>query len=203
MALLLAFYIPGLYLDSSFICPLFSETPKQLELMPLNAGSKLIDRDWASIVAHQDLHPILFVATCTDNRGRPLCFTETTQVVHTRKYSPSRIPCFETVFFLLLLPLGSNVPEPVGEGWKKGRALPVTLVVRKGLVIRTMKCWCTYNPFDFLWYVWRHSLQAIFWVISPPVKQCVCDLLGQGPGKMQLTLQIGHLATLKPLDLKC
>lgn len=154
-----------LYLDSSFICPHVQKLQSNLEVMPLNAGSKLIDPtslSWCKLdsdarapLAERPYLVCGHVCSTRTIEDLHVCFTETAQLVP-RKHVQVAYRALK-LCFSLLLPLGSNVPERVGEGWKKGRALPVTLVVGKGLVTWTMK-WYVYTAFDVL----RLRLKAVF-----------------------------------------
>ena len=128
-ASLVVFDIPGLYLDSSFICPHVQKPQSNLEVMPLNAGSKLIDPtslswckldsdargplDWATV-------PCLWPRVqYVGNPGRPPCLFHRNSTASTPKPRPSRIPCFETVFFCCCFPLAQMYQNVLGKAERK------------------------------------------------------------------------------------
>ena len=90
-ASLVVFDIPGLYLDSSFICPHVQKLQSNLEVIPLNAGSKLIDPtslSWCKLDSDARAplteRPYLVCGRVCSTRtigDLHVCFTETAQLV--------------------------------------------------------------------------------------------------------------------------
>ena len=127
-ASLVVFDIPGLYLDSSFILPSCSETPKQLGSDTTKCGVEThrshflvlmqarfrctCPLDWATV-------PCLWPRVqYTDNR-RPPCLFHRNSTASTPKPRPSRIPCFETVFFCCCFPLAQMYQNVLGKAERK------------------------------------------------------------------------------------